>query len=162
MKKLQKAAAILSAMILSVCLFACGDGSRNQGENGKAPMGEEAESTYSLSKTDSGIVEQGAKIIYRSNYVIENDEIGTVIEEVSKKVKEFGGYISSSSEYGDYANILYRVPVSRFEDFISSLDGMDKVTSKDISSEDVTKTFNEYSAKISALEQAKEAYEKLL
>ena len=112
--------------------------------------------------SNSGIVEEGAKIIYRCSYDIYATETANIISSVKAKLKEVGGYVSKSSSNYRYAEYVYRVPVLKFEAFLDFMDAQEGICKKALSSEDVTSNYNRYASEIESLLATKAAYESLL
>lgn len=103
------------------------------------------------------------KIYYNVNYTIESENVVTIKNSISKKVREFGGYISNSVDNEDKSRYVYRVPTNKLNEFLDYVDSYsDLVIDKTIESTDITTKYSQLSARIAILESSKEAYIKVL
>ena len=108
------------------------------------------------------VVESNRKVIYSAEYSITSENIKQIKNEVNNKSTSLNGYVDSSEEYTSQAKIVYRIPTDKLNEFLDYIDAYDGVTSKKISSEDITSSYSEVEAKIQVLEASKAAYVSLL
>jgi hypothetical protein len=103
------------------------------------------------------------KIYYNVNYTIESENVSNIKNSISKKVREFDGYIFNSVDNEELSRYVYRVPTKRVNEFLDYVDSYDDyVIDKTIESTDITTKYSQIQARISILEASKEAYLKVL
>lgn len=123
-------------------LFSCSDGSDIS-----------SESTNNV-ETDSN-----RKICYNVNYVIEKEDVHYIEDSISKKVKEYGGYIANSVDNKDLSRYVYRVPTNKLNEFLDYVDSYGSIVKdKTIESTDITTQYSQTKSRIAILEASKEAY----
>jgi len=101
------------------------------------------------------------KIVYQVRYEINTND-NDIKNQIKAKVLEFGGKISSSYETDTYSNIQYKVPVNKLDSFLDYVDTFNGIGSKEISSDDITSSYNEVEARIDVLEACLPQYTALL
>lgn len=111
--------------------------------------------------------ETAPRIIYMAEVELVADDFDVVREQLTQLIEESGGYIASSSldrNDGQYrtGRWVARVPVGEFDSFLSSLDGLGFVESRDISSEDVTMEYVDVASRIANLKRLEERFISLL
>lgn len=109
----------------------------------------------SAETTDRKIVKTAALSIKTKNY-------DTLISDIKQKIEQYGGYIEQSQEYNyDYAsnrnaNMDVKIPAYKLEQFIEELAMLGTITSKVISSDDITDSYIDVESRITALETEEE------
>lgn len=107
------------------------------------------------------VAQNGRKLIKTVNLEMQTKEFDTVVEGISSKVQEMGGYIESSSVWGNsYDNTgstrnseyTVRIPSDRLDEFIEVVGGLGNVTYKNESVEDVTLQYVDVESHKKALE----------
>lgn len=177
MKKRYLAGLVAGVMLIAVA--GCGSSSQKAG----ASMTEAAVDTYGYASDesapaeaaeetdwDSGAVtsENGIeavagtdrKLIKTVNLDMQTKEFDLVVENVSKKVQEMGGYIEGSSIWGSSyysdstrsASYTLRIPSDRLDEFIEAADELGNITYKNESVEDVTLQYVDVESRKKALE----------
>ena len=89
---------------------------------------------------------QNRKLITTVNLTAETEDLSSTIVSVENKVKELGGYIESSNIYNGSgskystrdANLNIRIPASRLDEFVDSVEGNTNITRKSVNVDDVT------------------------
>ena len=89
---------------------------------------------------------QNRKLITTVNLTAETEDLSETIISVENKVKELGGYIESSNVYNGSnskystrdANLTIRIPASRLDEFVDSVEGNTNITRKSVTVDDVT------------------------
>lgn len=113
----------------------------------------------------------GKKIIYSANLNLETKDYEAAVASIDEKISQIEGIIIDSRDENDYDNYWYsssvrtgvrgrtlsitvRVPVEKFDEFITSLTVINgtHITSKSIKSNDVTQTYNDNATRIESLQ----------
>ena len=105
------------------------------------------------------------KLIYKGELYIETLEYKEALKEIKALIKKYEGiveyeseYTSGSSWYNDnavvnlHSTMRLRIPTKHFEAFMSSMEGAGQITNKDTEVINITKQYNDNSARIEALE----------
>ncbi len=109
------------------------------------------------------VIETNQKIIYTVNYSLVCEDVGETIKDINQEAIRIEGYISNSNQTdSDYGRFVYKIPTSKLNEFLDFVDGMGGNSSKTVSTQDVTSSYNEYMATIETLEASRAAYVKLL
>ena len=128
-----------------------------------------AEATESsLTTTDDSEIDPAAlseKLVYKGRLNVETLEYKNALQEIKGLVNKFEGIIEYESEYTSgsrwyvdedntimHCEMRLRIPTRFFDAFIASLEGSGKITSKDTEVINITKQYNDNSARIEALE----------
>lgn len=181
MKKRYLAGLMTGLLLMSVA--GCGSSSKSVGtdmtttmmdtsyeyaaeEAAEAPAAE-AEGNYDSGSgaftSETGIesvVETSRKLIKTVNLEMQTKEFDAIIEGVSKKVQEMGGYIEESSVWGSSyyyentrsANYTVRIPSDRLDEFVEVAGELGNITYKNESVEDVTLRYVDVESHKKALE----------
>lgn len=91
-----------------------------------------------LKKSTSKEVTDTRKLVKNGSINYTVNDLKPVEVSVGAKVKEFGGYIVSSSFTFNSATIEAKIPFERFDDFLLVTGRFGKITSKNVNVEDVT------------------------
>lgn len=164
MKK--KVLACVLSGILAVSIFGCGSKSMMATESAVADSAAYDDMAYdsgydtteaaSAEEAGSGAVtsengieevqETDRKLIRNVNLSLQTKEFDTVLDNMSQKIKDLGGYIQDSSVWGsssDYsssrsASYTLRIPSDKLDEFIDVVETLGNVTYKNESVDDVT------------------------
>ena len=182
MKK--KVLACVVSGILAVSIFGCGSKSMMATESAVADSAAYDDMAYdsgydtteeaSAEEAGSGAVtsenaieevqETDRKLIRNVNLSLQTKEFDTVLENMSQKVKDLGGYIQDSSVWGsssDYsssrsASYTLRIPSDKLDEFIDVVETLGNVTYKNESVDDVTLRYVDVDSHKKALETEQE------
>lgn len=181
MKK--KVLACVLSGILAVSIFGCGSKSMVATESAmeNAAYDDMAydsgyDTTESASAEEAGggavtsengieeVQETDRKLIRNVNLSLQTKEFDTVLENMSQKVKDLGGYIQESSVWGsssDYsssrsASYTLRIPSDKLDEFIDVVETLGNVTYKNESVDDVTLRYVDVDSHKKALETEQE------
>ena len=110
------------------------------------------------------VQETDRKLIRNVNLSLQTKEFDTVLENMSQKVKDLGGYIQDSSVWGsssDYsssrsASYTLRIPSDKLDEFIDVVETLGNVTYKNESVDDVTLRYVDVDSNKKALETEQE------
>lgn len=173
----------LMAGLILIAAAGCGSSSKNT----TSEMAAEAMDTYAYASeesvaeapaegaeweydNDSGAVtsengiesvaETARKLIKTVNLEMQTKEFDAVVESISKKVQEMGGYIEDSSVWGSSyystgarsASYTLRIPSDRLDEFVEATDELGNITYKNESVEDVTLRYVDVESRKKALE----------
>ena len=182
MKK--KVLACVLSGILAVSIFGCGSKSMMATESAVADSaayddmaydsGYDTTTSASAEEAGSGAVtsengieevqETDRKLIRNVNLSLQTKEFDTVLDNMSQKVKDLGGYIQDSSVWGsssDYsssrsASYTLRIPSDKLDEFIDVVETLGNVTYKNESVDDVTLRYVDVESHKKALETEQE------
>ncbi len=174
----------LLALMLAASLTGCGssyDKSAEVSDNSSASYDMEvteddvAEDTGESAEggvTDEAAAQQKAtneKIIYTYNYSVETKKFDELLDNVQKRITEYGGYLESSESNGTresganrYANLVIRIPADRMGEFLSMVKDNSNVTYSSSSSENVTLSYVDMQSHVEALRVEQETLMDLL
>ncbi len=168
MKK--KLFAIFSVFAVATLIFAgCGSAYDKSGSMPSAPdiaVGTDKTGNIEVSESSAN----NRKIIETVSYDSQTKDFDSFVSSLQEKVLSSGGYIESSSVYGnDYnsyenrrAIIKARIPQKESADFSSYIENNSNVTRKEISTDDITLKYVDVQSRISALESEKTSLESML
>lgn len=168
MKK--KVFALFSVLAVATLIFAgCGSAYDNSGSMPSAPdiaVGTDKTGNIEVSESSAN----NRKIIETISYDSQTKDFDSFVSSLQEKVLSSGGYIESSSVYGnDYnsyenrrAIIKARIPQKESADFSSYIENNSNVTRKEISTDDITLKYVDIQSRISALESEKTSLESML
>ncbi len=182
MKK--KVLACVLSGILAVSIFGCGSKSMMATESAVADSAAYDDMAYdsgydtteeaSAEEAGSGAVtsengieevqETDRKLIRNVNLSLQTKEFDTVLDNMSQKIKDLGGYIQDSSVWGsssDYsssrsASYTLRIPSDKLDEFIDVVETLGNVTYKNESVDDVTLRYVDVNSHKKALETEQE------
>ena len=156
MKKIFKLRNIL--LIIAIVLFMIPIASCSSNSS-SAPISDDRNTQTGNSSTNDLVDSNGRKVIYSINYRYEADDINPAIKEIKTKVLEFGGYISESYTYENYARYTYKLPTSKVNEMMDYIDEHEGFGNKSSQTTDVTSTYDSVEASISRLNAKKKIYE---
>ena len=181
MKK--KVLACVLSGILAVSIFGCGSKSMMATESAMEnaayddmayDSGYDTTESASAEEAGSGAVtsengieevqETDRKLIRNVNLSLQTKEFDTVLDNMSQKIKDLGGYIQDSSVWGsssDYsssrsASYTLRIPSDKLDEFIDVVETLGNVTYKNESVDDVTLRYVDVDSHKKALETEQE------
>ena len=168
---------------LMILVMGCGSSSKgtydtavteSAAEAPAAGMAEEAEAEEAAYDSGGGeitsesgieaVAGSSRKLIKTVNLELQTREFEALIESLSKKVQEMGGYVQGSSVWGSSyyyestrsAEYTVRIPSDRLDEFIQVVSGLGNVTYKNESVEDVTLQYVDTESRKKALETEQE------
>lgn len=158
--------------LLTVLIFTgCG----SSGKSSASPSGTSGDKyNYSADKSESGssseVSVSDRKIIQTVTYRAQTKEFDTLVEKIREVTEQNGGYVENSTvsgrEYNSsssrYATFKVRIPASSSNSFYEFIENASNVTSKEISTDDITLEYVDTESRISALEAEKESLETML
>lgn len=125
------------------------------------------DSSDSISATTE-YVESERKIIKTRSIEMQTTEYDEFIRQFELAVKEYGGYVESASQSGSkdagrrYSNYIVRIPAERFDEFTNKVGDLGTVTYSNEYIDDVTESYIDIEARLSALDAQLDAYMKLM
>ena len=173
----------LACLLLAAVIFlgGCGAAVSQDYFNGKSedmaadaeyPMQAEtsAAQSFELDGADSNTaLSDSRKLIKTVSLSFETEAFDAFTETVDRSAAACGGYIEQSevsggsrSKAGRFASYTVRIPVNRLEEFSSEVSTAGVVTNKTSSQEDVTLTYVDIEAHITALQTERESLLRLL
>lgn len=109
------------------------------------------------------VIDSTNKIIYTVDYKIYSDNINEQISKIGEWLREYKGYISESEQEDiEYAVYVYKVPTESLNSFLDNIDSLEGISNKNVSTKDVTSSYNELEAQVEMLTARKKAYMSLL
>ncbi|MCC8163719.1 MAG: DUF4349 domain-containing protein [Lachnospiraceae bacterium] len=116
------------------------------------------------------VTDTSRKLIKTVNLSLQTTEFDSVLENISARTTELGGYIESSSVSGNsyyyestrYAYYTIRIPSDRLDEFVDVVGDLGNVTYKSESVEDVTLEYTDVESRKTALETEQERLLELL
>lgn len=125
---------------------------------------EMSEETADATVSDSG-QQYEQKLIRTFNYNFETLEFDASMAYVEQKVAEYGGYIESSETSGNtnrYASLTIRIPEKNYQKFINDAGEIGEIIYKSSSSEDITLSYYDTTARLESLNTQHERLLELL
>ncbi len=141
-----------------------GESASDDGEAYAEPMSSDEAYGEASARTDEALQTAGLqnrKIIREATIQLEAEEVTTALNQATALSVRVGGYTMGSTswqEAGDrqYASFSFAVPVERFEEALEQTRRLGKVTSENVTSQDVTAQFVDVEARIGNLEATAE------
>jgi hypothetical protein len=97
-------------------------------------------------------LDRSRMLIWRAWLSIEVSSVSNAVTRVTEIAKQSGGYVESNSDSGDEsAHVTLRVPVGSLTPAMASLESIGKVTSRRVSSEDVTEQYVDIDARLKTM-----------
>lgn len=103
---------------------------------------------------------EGRKIIRNARISAETLEFDAFLEAVTQKAVSLGGYVQSNNIRNRSmsarnemrsADVVFRIPAEKLDEFLSSVDGLGNVTSRVEDTNDVTESYIDVEARLSSL-----------
>lgn len=164
-------------IIVLMCLMLFGFGAcsslksneaANVGSSKDLAYMQEEEATRSEAPMEDGgaTAQEPRKVIFTANARLQVDDPKEVYELIVSDVKAQNGYISysqqSEREHGVTIHVTVRIPSSKLEAFLLSLQTYGKVLNQEIGSEEITKQYFDTKARLDNAIKQKDQYEKIL
>ena len=117
----------------------------------------QAQAQQSANSTSSKVPSE-RKIVKTASVSIKTKNYDKLMSDIKKKLEEYNGYVEQSQEYNydsnsnRNANMDVKVPADKLEKFIEELSLIGTITSKSVSSEDITDSYIDVESRIKALE----------
>lgn len=106
------------------------------------------------------------KIIRNADLNLSTEKYSQTLKAIEKATADLGGYIESSHEtkYDSYAytSMTVRIPTEKLDEFLGKMDGVATVTSKSITSEDITSSYIDTESHLKALRTEQDTLLELL
>ncbi len=120
--------------------------------------------------TEADIVKNTMMVVRNADMSVDVANLEEFTDSVTTIVESFDGYFEQvnvnnyDSEWAThrYANYTIRIPAEHLDEFINDVDGTAKITSKNVTSEDVSLEYVDVNAHISALETEQKELNRLL
>ena len=119
------------------------------------------DSVHIQTKPSAGTTSRPAdnrKIVKTANISIRTKEYDVFMTALNQKIEQYGGYIEASEEYNystasnRNANMRVKIPAESLDKFIEELSVIGTVTSKSVTSSDITDSYINVESQIKALE----------
>ncbi|MCD8250116.1 MAG: DUF4349 domain-containing protein [Lachnospiraceae bacterium] len=131
---------------------------------------EEGDAGVSSGSGIESVTDTSRKLIKTVNLSLQTTEFDSVLESISARTTELGGYIENSSVSGNsyyyestrYAYYTIRIPSVRLDEFVDVVGDLGNVTYKSESVEDVTLEYTDVESRKTALETEQERLLELL
>lgn len=164
-------------IIVLICLMVLGftacssmksNEAANVGSSKDLAYTQEGEADRSLAPTEDGgaTAQEPRKVIFTANARLQVDNPKEVYDAIVSDVKAQKGYISysqqSEREHGIIIHVTVRIPSSKLEAFLTSLQNYGKVLNQEIGSEEITKQYFDTKARLDNAIKQKDQYEKIL
>lgn len=169
---------LISLLLIAMVLTGCGAGASNDAAAGDVNSSMDATTDSYLEYGESGFKEDAPaesvtsnrKIIERVFLNVETREFDDLVLKINQEISKAGGYVERSSVTGNsfyydgnrYAELTVRIPSEKSDGFSEFMSQNSTVTSKEISTEDVTLSYIDAESRVTALETEKASLEKLL
>lgn len=127
------------------------------GAGAEAPQ-DQAQVQQSENSTANNTVPSERKIVKTASLSIKTKNYEKMMADIKQMIEQYGGYIEQSQEYNydtdsdRNANMDVKIPSDKLEAFIEELSQIGTITSKSISSEDITDSYIDVESRIKALE----------
>lgn len=180
---MKKAVLTISALLICLCMLTVGCARSAMNLSGNAAYAEEAQyapmpgAAFNNEK-DSDSVDSAAdkvnsvladrKVIKNADLTIQTLEFDSFITSVIDKTNELGGYVqnndTSGKSYGYSGNLrsahmTVRIPAEKYDEFLSSVDGLGNIIRRSESVKDITDSYVDTEARLSSI---KTEYQTLL
>lgn len=125
------------------------------------------EASYSLSVGDGWgnntvVTNTTQKITYSVEYTISGDKAFQCKEEIEGYVDTYNGKITSSRISEKSANVIYKIPTDKLNEFLDHVDSYEGVSNKSITTKDITQDYAYSEARITALTAQRQSYMDIL
>ncbi len=167
---MKKFLCLLTAALCVTAFSACAAGSSADSsyESNSGAYSESGGVGYDAQSTEnsSAGAEYGLKIVYTADISVETYEFDDSLAAIKKAVAEAGGYVSDTNvnNYSGnrYAYVTARIPAQEYESFLARGSEFGTVVAQSSSSQDITSSYIDTEARLSALEAQREQLLKLL
>lgn len=103
----------------------------------------------------TGTAQESRKIVKNAKVYIETKDLAKLLTQLNEKIAEYEGYTDSLDESmydSKSANLVAKIPAQKLDSFISVLEELGTVKSKNISNTDITDAYTDVESNIEALE----------
>lgn len=161
--KARKMFALLLALMLVTSIAACGGSSSESAAMDNAYV-EEMHSANGSLTTDSAstaLLPEDRKLIRTVSMDAETEELDTLLTALDEKIASLGGYVENRNIYNGstyasrryrYADLTIRIPAEQLDGFVEHVSGVSNVVSSNEEIDDVTLTYVDTEARVTALE----------
>lgn len=178
-----KALALLAAAaLLAALLAACGGGaSSNTAAAGDTYWGHDAAEPAAAPEMVGGwsedysmeggsaelLADPSRKIIYNAHLRLESTEYDTARAELLSAAAAAGGYVESSSQYGNaedgnrWIDLTLRIPSKNYNSFLEAAENAASLLNKDESTQDITSQYVDVEARLSSLKNQEQRLQEL-
>ena len=172
--------ATLSLLLCMVMLFSAVGCSRqadadfydnySDSKGGSLEEAEDATEGVANPESTGKTLTEGRKIIQNIELSLQTKEFTTLLEKIEKEIADLGGYVEESRTHGldpesrgyRSAQLTVRIPAKQSTTFDSFLSENSVITSRHVTTEDVTLQYVDTESRIKALTLEKEALEEIL
>lgn len=185
MKRLfYSALSVMTCLILILCATSCSskatadfkdsyyDQKNESGDSVQEMEGiaEDSTSTANGGKINEQNLTKGRKIIENIELSLQTKEFTKLLEKIESQIANLGGYVEESSTSGlapesrgyRNAHLIVRIPAEKSGNFDAFLSENSVVTSRRVTTEDVTLQYVDMESRVKALKIEKEALEEIL
>lgn len=168
-------AGLLLAAVMAIGLTGCG--SKSSGASTETTMDYSTDASAPQESTNSGTsaplispeatAESSRKIVYTASVELESTDYDTTQQAILDAVAAAGGYLQSSYQYGSAqdadrsAQYSVRVPVENYSSLLTSIGETGNVLSQSESTDDITASYIDVEARLSALEAQRDRLNQL-
>lgn len=168
---------VLMCMMLMLSAVSCSKGANadfyDDYSNSKGSAAEEMEDAaegLTDPETTGKTLTEGRKIIQNIELNLQTKEFVSLMEKLEKEIADLGGYVEESTSLGldpnSYqhrsAHLVVRIPAEKSGNFDSFVSENSVVTSRSVTTEDVTLQYVDMESRVKALTLEKEALEEIL
>lgn len=161
---------VLAAALLMSLLAGCGAATKETVSNGfsspemmdmSAEMGNGIYDSTDLKGTNTPSAATDQKLVRRVNLSVETEDLDTLLEQISTKLSQLGGYmeqqqLNNGSSYSSYrsrsASLTIRIPADRLDDFVQQVKGISNVVRFNQSTENITLSYVATESRMKALQ----------
>ena len=109
-------------------------------------------SADSLGISQNESLQRNRMLIWRARLSLEVANVSNAVASVTDIAEQSGGYVENQSDSGaEYGSVTLRVPVDSLKPAMASLESIGKVTSRRVSSEDVTEQYVDIDARLKTM-----------
>ena len=171
---MKKTLIIVLCLVISLSIVACGGAKKEAADSG--PSFEIAYSSSGSAPSEGAYRDQAAaeegknivgdldnrKIIQNAELNIDVENLEEIIKEIERQVAMVGGFLAESntgrySTDSAWANMVLRVPVSEFQEFVAFLEEKGTVKNRRVYMDDVTTQFIDLEARLRVLKAEEES-----
>lgn len=167
---------VLLCVLLMLSAISCSKGAdadfydRYDSKGEALPEIEESTEGVTNSETTGKTLTEGRKIIQNIELYLQTKEFINLLENVENEIASLGGYVEESTTNGldpesrgyRSAHLIVRIPAEKSGTFDSFLSENSVVTSRRVTTEDVTLQYVDMESRVKALTLEKEALEEIL
>lgn len=167
MKKIRKFAVLiftLSIIFMCFTFTACSGSGKSENNGYSQPSNDKQGYSEEIASDIPIITTSDRMLAYSVNVTIAVDDINVAMDVASAKVDELGGWQESGTANYSYGRIrwVYRVPTSKINEFLTSIQGTGKVQDKTVDTIDLTELYRTAKVEKESLEARKAALLKML